>query len=71
MINVHMLLVTGLPIIALYSTFMTHVPVTSLTMTETLIVYENEYDSDGFLPQSNVIINGQPPLELSYEYSPL
>lgn len=35
MINVHMLLVTGLPIIALYSTFMTHVPVTSLTMTET------------------------------------
>src|SRR5690606_17625988 len=71
MINVHMLLVTGLPIIALYSTFMTHVPVTSLTMTETLIVYENEYDSDGFLTQSNVIINGQPPLELSYEYSPL
>lgn len=32
---------------------------------------ENEYDSDGFLTQSNVIINGQPPLELSYEYSPL
>lgn len=35
MINVHIFLVTGLPIIALYSTFMTHVPVTSLTMTET------------------------------------
>lgn len=40
-------------------------------ITDNLIVYENEYDSDGFLTQSNVIINGQPPLELSYEYSPL
>lgn len=71
MINVHMVLVTGIPIIAIYSTFMTNVPVSTLTMTETLIVYENEYDSDGFLTQSNVIINGQPPLELSYEYSQL
>ena len=70
-INIHMVLATGEPILAFYSTFLTNVPLTSFSMSDGTIIYENEYDSDGFLTQSDIFINGQPPLELRYEYTQL